>query len=94
MRNHNRKRSCLAPKMKVKKMPEIDRVLEEAEAHILKPTPSPYELLNVCAREDLIAALWKAYEANLNALTALVGADSRIRIAKEKIRACIDDWKE
>lgn len=94
MRNHNRKRSCQAPKIPIVNKPEIDRILEEAESHYHKPVSKPSELLKTCDKEKLLLSLFEAYKANLNALQALIGQDSRLRIAKEKIKSCLEDWKE
>ena len=36
MRDRSKRRTCIAPKLRVKKKPEIDRILEEVEAHMPK----------------------------------------------------------
>lgn len=123
MRDRSKKiRTCIAPKLAIKKKPEIDRILEEAEAHMpkkgtlprnfgkvdegkvfsgkaLESNPHRVEMakssgyISSCNKEALISSLWEAYTANLESLKALLGEDTRIKIAKDRVESVIEDWR-
>lgn len=128
MRDRSKKiRTAIATKMNIQKKPEIDRILEQAEAHMPKRTkPLPdyplksrqaqcvsvprgekiqsftealrssqkaSDFISLVNKERIISLLWEAYEANLESLKTLIGEDTRIKIAKERVSSCIEDWR-
>jgi hypothetical protein len=118
MRDRSKKiRTAIATKMNIPKKPEIDRILEEAEAHMpvrsrqaqcvsvpkgekiqsftqaLRPSHKASDFISFVNKERVISLLWEAYEANLESLKTLIGEDTRIKIAKERVSSCIEDWR-
>jgi len=96
--------------MNITKKPEIDRILEEAEAHMPKKARSitgprgesvqaytarhqSSDFISSCNKERILSLLWEAYEANLESLKVLVGEDTRLKVAKERVCSCLEDWK-
>lgn len=118
MRDRSKKiRTAIATKMNIAKKPEIDRILEQAEAHMpvrsrqaqcvsvpkgekiqsfteaLRSSQKASDFISFVNKERIVSLLWEAYEANLESLKTLIGEDTRIKIAKERVSSCIEDWR-
>lgn len=128
MRDRSKKiKTAIAPKMNITKKPEIDRILEEAEAHMPKRTKSlpdyplksrqaqcvsvprgekiasftealrssqkASDFISSVNKEVVISSLWQAIQSNIEGLKTLIGEESSLKIAAQRIEFCIEDWK-
>lgn len=129
MRDRSKKiKTAIAPKMNITKKPEIDRILEEAEAHMPKTKLSKNwgkvgdgsvfpgkaqsvtvpkgesvqdytarhqssDFISSCNKEAVISSLWQAIQSNIEGLKTLIGEESSLKIAAQRIEFCIEDWK-
>lgn len=59
----------------------------------LRSSQKASDFISFVNKERIISLLWEAYEANLESLKTLIGEDTRIKIAKERVSSCIEDWR-
>lgn len=91
--------------MNITKKPEIDRILEEAEAHMPKKAPIRQHIAPKCTplqhgdfissvnKEAVVSSLWQAIQSNMEGLKTLIGEESSLKLASQRIECCIADWR-
>lgn len=72
-------------------VPRGEKIHEFSET--LNPSPKASDFISSVNKEAVVFSFWEAIKSNIEGLQIMIGEETSLKIAAQRIEFCIEDWR-